>query len=337
MNSIWKSVSVLMLLAALVIVSGAALGERASFGSVSADTTATYLDMGDMVISDWNGFYAFLEKFPSLEKVDMFATQVKKPKIEEMAARFPDIEFGWTMRIVEHTIRTDQTAFSTLHGDPSDPMHGEDDFSILKYCKNLMALDVGHNYIYDLSFLYDLPKLRVLIVACNCITDITPVGSLKDLEYLELFWNRIEDISPLTNLTHLIDLNLVNNYIKDLSPLYEMKTLKRLWTHHYNMHGMLDPATPMRQLREALPDVHIDNDSTSTAGGWRVNPHYDVIYRMFRTTVYEPFEDSYPLEADANPDTADTVLTVSAVEESSASDDTESTTEAGGLRVIIIR
>ena len=92
----------------------------------------------------------------------------------------------------------DQTAFSTLHGDPSDPVHSENDFSILKYCKNLMALDVGHNIIRDVSFLYDLPKLRVLILACNCITDITPVGSLKDLEYLEIFWNQIGDISPLT-------------------------------------------------------------------------------------------------------------------------------------------
>ena len=166
-----------------------------------------------------------------------------------------------------------------------------------------MALDVGHNIIKDVSFLYDLPKLRVLILACNCIKDITPVGSLKDLEYLEIFWNQIEDISPLKNLTHLVDLDIVNNYIKDLTPLHEMKQLKRLWTHHFNMKGMMRPWEPIDALRAALPDTHIDNDSTSTAGGWRVHPHYDVIYRMFRTTVYEPFEDSYPFETEEMPET----------------------------------
>ena len=297
MKKKWIGCLALMLLFAFA--AGLAQAETVSFGGVTVDTDAAYVDMGDMVITDWNGFYAFLDSLTDVKKVDMFGTEVKKPKIEEMAARYPEIEFGWTMRIVEHTIRTDQTAFSTLHGDPSDPVHTGDDFSILKYCRNLKALDVGHNIIRDVSFLYDLPKLRVLILACNCITDITPVGSLKDLEYLEIFWNQIDDISPLTNLTHLMDLDIVNNYIRDLTPLHEMKQLKRLWTHHFNMKGMMRPWEPIDALRAALPDTHIDNDSTSTAGGWRVHPHYDVIYRMFRTTVYEPFEDSYPEEAPA--------------------------------------
>ncbi len=286
------------LLMALILIAGSSLAKAdpVSYGTVTADSSASYIDMGDMVVEDWDSFYDFLAQFPHLKKVDMFATYVKKPKIEELAARFPDLEFGWSMVIVEHIIRTDQTAFSTLHGDPSNPQHTGEDFSILKYCKNLMALDVGHNIIKDCSFLYGLPKLRLLIIACNNITDITPIGSLKDLEYLELFWNEVEDLTPLTNLTHLMDLNIVNNYIKDLTPLYEMKQLKRLWIKNYNKHGMLRPWEPVEALRNALPDTYIDNESTSTAGGWRNHPHYDTLYRMFRTTVYEPFEDSWPMD-----------------------------------------
>ena len=93
-----------------------------------------------------------------------------------------------------------------------------------------------------------------------------------------------------------MDLNIVNNYIKDLTPLYEMKQLKRLWIKNYNKHGMLRPWEPVEALRNALPDTYIDNESTSTAGGWRNHPHYDTLYRMFRTTVYEPFEDSWPMD-----------------------------------------
>ena len=47
-------------------------------------------------------------------------------------------------------------------------------------------------------------------------------------------------------------------------------------------------------LREALPDCHIDAESTSTAGGWRHDPHYEVIFKMFRNKTYEPFADSDP-------------------------------------------
>ena len=125
----WIGCLALMLL--LAFAAGLAQAETVSFGGVTVDTDAAYVDMGDMVITDWNGFYAFLDSLTKVKKVDMFGTEVKKPKIEEMAARYPEIEFGWTMRIVEHTIRTDQTAFSTLHGDPSDPVHTGDDFSIL--------------------------------------------------------------------------------------------------------------------------------------------------------------------------------------------------------------
>jgi Leucine-rich repeat (LRR) protein len=72
----------------------------------------------------------------------------------------------------------------------------------LKYLKNLKYLDVGHNAIDDLSFLYDLPELRILIVADNYvtdyITDLTPIASLKHLQYLEVFTNNITDLSPLS-------------------------------------------------------------------------------------------------------------------------------------------
>ena len=68
-------------------------------------------------------------------------------------------------------------------------------------------------------------------------------------------------------------------------------------------NGVLYNDTVLRKAK-SLPDTHIDNDSTSTAGGWRVHPHYDVIYRMFRTTVYEPFEDSFPFETEEVPETA---------------------------------
>jgi len=281
----------LMILVTTVFSAGA---ETLSYGQFSADSESEYLNIPVTRVNQWDKFYAFLSSFPHLRQVDMFDCPVNYTVVEEMHNRFPDVEFGLTMRFSEHKVRTDATAFSTLHVYDSQ-WHSSRQLSVLRYCKNMYALDIGHNNFTDLSFLYDMPQLRVLIVAIGPATDITPIASLKHLEYLELFWNRITDISCLEDLPYLMDLNLVNNLITDLTPLKKLKSLKRLWIYMYN-RKKTDPVDEQTidSLQEALPDCHIDGHSTSTAGGWRTHPHYTVLRRMFDSGVYEPFEDSPP-------------------------------------------
>ena len=300
-RAIFSIITVLL----LMVLCSVALSEIVTFGRVQASTDAEYLDLGREYITNWNTFYRFLDQFTNLKKVDMFATAVNRDRIAKLVERYPDIEFGWTIQLADHQIRTDQTAFSTLHVTDTPWKHSEIEFGVLKYCKQLKALDLGHNIIKDVSFLYDLPQLRVLILALNQIEDITPIGSLKNLEYLELFINHVTDISPLASLPHLMDLNICRNYIEDLTPLYGMKQLKRLWMNYYNRHGSQNTIGSVEELRKALPDTVIDSTTfDSTDGGWRrPHPHYDVIREIFKTGVYVPFEDSYT--EDAAPEEAD--------------------------------
>jgi hypothetical protein len=162
-----------------------------------------------------------------------------------------------------------------------------------------VALDIGHNRVDDLSFLYDLPNLKVLIVACNAVTDITPIGSLKDLEYLEIFKNKIKDISPLAGLTNLVDLNICFNYIGDWTPIHGLTKLERLWL--YNSNNYSDdrpvPTSVVNELKEKLPDCYIDYRSYSTNGGWREHPRYDVIYEMFKSGQYIAFPTAEEIAA----------------------------------------
>ena len=193
----------------------------------------------------------------------MFATPVRKDRLEEMSELFPDIEFGWTIRFGDHTIRTDCTAFSTLHGEEG-PFHGTADLCVLKYCTKLKALDFGHNKATDLSFLSGLTELRVLILADNKITDISPLANLKKLEYLELFTNKVTDISPLSGLTHLMDLNLCLNNIANITPLFTMPGLKRRWSAGMMWRPnrkSLDQAT-MDRLQELCPGITVEGLST---------------------------------------------------------------------------
>ena len=285
--------------------------------SVSAD--ATEVDLGDMVLPDKDEAYAALEKFirklPSLTKLDMFSTDIPVNRVLYLGEKYPQIKFGWTILIPcrnterkdrpPHRLRTDQTAFSTQH-NLSCTSHGQDVWEILKYCPDLLALDLGHNNsIDDLSFLNYCPNLRVLIISFNIwqkggkkpYVDITPIGNMKDLEYLEICKSNIADISPLANCTKLVDLNISTNYIKDLTPLYGLKNLRRLYLYGCDASQKPIPKATVRALQEQIPDCEINNTHVNCGGHWRKGSHYQTLAYMFsyqlldKPQAYEPFDD----------------------------------------------
>nr|MCR5295870.1 hypothetical protein [Clostridiales bacterium] len=259
-----KRIIICLLAAALLIpVCAGAEGDTITYQGITVDRNAETVDLGKLRVQNYKEFFAFLEQLPNLKQVDMFGTIPGPDKLTEMHEKFPGVDFGVTLDFGSRRMRTDETAFSTLYKE-GDPVNGYKKISMLRYCRNLYALDIGHNPVGNLDFLYDLPELRVLIVALCNLEDITPIASLEHLEYLEIFHNNITDISCLTGLEHLMDLNLVRNRIKDLTPLAEMKSLKRLWIHwsDYKDPNAPDPEV-VAMLREALPDCHIDEVSTS--------------------------------------------------------------------------
>lgn len=281
---------VLLSLTVLPGLSGQAAAEEATLmDKYTATTDMTELDLGNVKATDLGKLEAFLDKFPNLARVNMYATPLRNSQVEELAARYPEVEFGWTIQVAEHTFRTDQTAFSTLHYGKSKT-HNNKGFTSLRFMKELRALDIGHNGFNDLSFLYEMPELRVLIIACNHFSDLTPIASLEHLEYLEIFSNEVTDLTPLAGLTNLMDLNIGYNKITDYSPLYELPNLKRLWLYKSNAYGV---TVPVEELQAAHPDCIINNVSNPSEGGWREHPHFDVIHAMFRANVYQPFEDSF--------------------------------------------
>ncbi len=296
----------LAVLVCLLLLSGAAAAEQVSFGGASFDRDAEYIDLGEQKVGEkeWASFISFLKQFPNLKKVDMFATQVDRAAVKKLKDALPEIEFGWTLQLMKyknkHIVRTDATYFSTLHG--ICPNHNNDDFTLIGYCTQLLALDLGHNNLTDISFLRNMPRLRVLILAENQkLKDIGPIAELQDLEYLELFWCAVTDITPLTKLAHLTDLNLCSNKVKDWRPLKEMKQLKRLWVS--GMCAKKMSAADREELREALPDTEIVFEGKPDENGWRylsrspkiMAPHYEVIAAMAEANAYIPFEDSAPL------------------------------------------
>jgi len=287
--------ALLTLLVLLCCLPFAALAQTsaATLCGVPVPEGATYVDMGETKVANLTVFAEELAQYPQITKVDMYNSRVKKAQMETLSEQFPNVRFGWTLRFGKWRVRTDVTAFST-HNNTHSKAYTSQVFEVLKYCKDLEALDLGHNMVNDISFLTELKKLKILILADNSVKDITPLAQLTELEYVEMFRNHITDLSPLAGLAKLKDVNMCRNFnIKDATALLSCPSLERVWLSYCG----IDEAQ-QETLRAAFPDAAFNfTVYSSTAGGWREHPRYFDVVKMFSTRQYRPWSNTDTAEA----------------------------------------
>lgn len=225
-----------------------------------------------------------LPYFPLLEKLDMSFCGISDEEMDALNQRHPEISIVWTVVIGEVKTRTDAVYFYPAE---SNYYPTNTEMKKLRYCTELVAIDIGHTRATDCEFLWYTPKVRYLILADTGITDITPVGNLKDLIYLELFNLRTKDYSPLLNCTKLQDLNIGTTHA-DPEPLSKMTWLHNLQWHRADQ----DPATKedVLKLPEQLPDTNVDlfpkKKARNIGGGWRYIPNYYVFRDIIGATYF---------------------------------------------------
>ena len=281
----------LLCLMVLCLLTPSALAVDVFGLEVDEQTAVLDLDAAHIAVTDAQTLAAAIDRMPALQEVLLFDSALPRADMEWLFDTYPHIFFGFTIRIATHTIRTDDTAFSTLHRsvitDKKDHEHSTKELSVLRMCTRLKALDLGHNALTDLSFLSGLTELRVLILGPNYyVTDVSPLASLTELEYLELFSTDASDVSALAGMMKLRDLNLAcSDHLRDLSPLHDLPALERFW----GGRGKIS-AEQQKAMEEAHPGCLFDWENNPTAGTWREHPRYDVIYRMFHGTEYIPFD-----------------------------------------------
>ena len=244
------------------------------------------LDLSGKRIASAEDIRSALPCFPNLKKLIVSDCGLSDEELDGLNREFPDTEIVWTVYFCggRRSLRTDAVAYSTKNSAKKNQTSREaklrmtdKDTVALSYCRNLVALDLGHNEFADLSFLKELSRLQILILADNRITDITPLENLHDLVYLEAFMNRITDLTPLSGLTNLLDLNLCHNTIKDASPLFQCKSLQRLWISSNKIPKADRPA-----IEAALPAATIEfQEFDSTGKGWRKHERYFWMHSYF--------------------------------------------------------
>lgn len=213
---------------------------------------------------------AVLPYLLSLNYVDMTDCGISDEEMDALNRRYENIKIVWTTTLGGgFRIRTDETAFIAVKHNywPSG-----DDLANLRYCTDMIAIDVGHMSITNCEFVATMPHLRFLILAETKVHDLTPLTGLTELVYLELFITEIDDFSPLVTLTGLEDLNL--HYTNgDYKIIAQMSWLKNLWWN--NVEHLRLTADQQQELQEAMPDCNFNfTCGSSTGGGWRELPNY---------------------------------------------------------------
>lgn len=260
--------------------------------AVAEETSVLDLDAAGLCLSTGAEVESYLSQNPDVQEVLLYNSTLPREDMERLFDTYPQVFFGFTIRFATHTVRTDATAFSTLHWanitDPRDRYHTSDELSILRLCTRLKALDLGHNKLTDLSFLSGLTDLRVLILSPNySLRDLSPLAQLTKLEYLEAFSTDATEVTALAGLTELRDLNLsCSDMLRDITCLYGLPKLERFWCGETPI-----PAAQQRAMEESHPDCLCVWRGQPTTGGWRKHPRYDVIQQMFSGSQYIPFPD----------------------------------------------
>ena len=206
-----------------------------------------------------------LANFPKLERAYLGRCGLDNEELAAYRDRVrPEYKVVWNILIGAVFVDTDETWFM-----PGKYGKGliEEQAQLLKYCEEMVCIDVGHKPLLTCEFVRYMPNLKYLILADTNIVDITPLETCKNLVFLELFMSLVKDYTPLLGCTALEDLNISTTW-GDPEPLKQMTWLKRLWWINHTKY--------YDELRAALPNTQImvANSNDDTGMGWRLGQRY---------------------------------------------------------------
>lgn len=223
---------------------------------------------------------------PRCEKVIMEDCGLTNEEMDALRTELaPYTEIVWRVKCGAYSCRTDSVMikFSSGGSRTMSDRQAEN----LKYCRDVVYLDLGHNKLRHIGFVAGMKDLQVCIIAVNYLTDIEGIENCKKLEYCEFLSGIIKDISPLAACTELEHLNIAYNQITDISPLYGLTKLKRLWISRNKF-----PDSQIDEIKAALPDCLINTTAHNpTSEGWREDPRYDILREQFQ------YDDSHARSA----------------------------------------
>lgn len=233
---------------------------------VTFPTDSREIDLSGTPVTDLARLEAALPCFPDLERVVMCGCGVDNETMDALNRKYDTIRFVWSVNLGGALLRTDAAFFMPVKwGVQVDT----DDLYDLRYCTDIVCVDIGHMDVYSCEWAAFMPNLQYLLMADTKVSDLTPLKDLKNLIYLELFLTQVRDLTPLLGCTALRDINMCYTFA-DPTPLLQMPWVENIWwSGHWAIPGMA------AQLRQNNPNVRVEYTTvSSTGGGWRELPNY---------------------------------------------------------------
>lgn len=257
-------------------------------GKLYPDTT-TEVDLSQLVVEDLSQVENAMGYFPDAELLILGLCGIDNPEWgnskmdkklavslidNEAIAEFRDrvkeqYKVVWTVRLGPHiALRTDADNFMPNHFGvgrlPDDYAHN------LRYCIDMVCLDLGHMTVTHIDFVQYMPKLKYLILAWTNVKYIEPIRNCKELIFIELDNSAIRDIAPLADCPKLEDLNIGNAW-PEVDGILGMTWLK-------NVYMIFGSRADAWKISQALPDTRVVTSGNATVGGnWRrMKNYYDM-------------------------------------------------------------
>lgn len=234
---------------------------------ISSENVPEEIDLSGAAITSLEQVEAAMAYFPEAKTVFLGECGIDNEEIAAFRERSREkYKVVWTVRFSgKLPTRTDTKDFFPAR----DGVYrfNDDDSYNLRYCEEIVCMDIGHMSVSDVSFLAFMPDLEYLILAHTQVKYIDGIENCKKLKFLELDWSLIQDLTPLKGCTALEDLNIGKAW-PDTSALMEMPWLKNL----YMIFGRTADAYKLSQV---LTDTNIVTTGNATVGSnWRRLPNY---------------------------------------------------------------
>lgn len=210
---------------------------------------------------------AAMAYYPDAEKVIMVDCGIDNETMASFREKMrSDYKVVWKVMCRTIPVRTDDVFFHPYQHDIYNVF--DYDLENLKYCEDMICVDLGHNSLHHCDWAAYMPNLKYLILAWNIyLDDISGLENCKELVYLELGWTQVRDFTPLKGCTKLEDLHLKQVY-SDPGVIKEMTWLKNIFW---------EGCKPIyrEELEKSLPDTYIlFLGETSQTKQWRKLDNY---------------------------------------------------------------
>ena len=231
------------------------------------------LDLSGRTIEDLDEAEKSIRAMARLEKLYLCDCGLDGEELAALRDKYAgQTQIVWRVYLNGVPCRTDADNFCMSKFSNSWGFLPYENAAPIRYCTEMVTLDLGHANFDRIDFVSTMPHLKYLIICSAPVTNLEPLREANELYYLEMFFTAVRDLEPIQKLPNLRHLNISHLRLDDYTQLFEMTQLKRLWWVDSGL-----TAEQQQALRDALPNTQICFsawEDNAVGNYWREDPSY---------------------------------------------------------------